>query len=270
MNRSEVWGLEQDLLAQLFDRLQRFALWILACAVAAAIATALYQQYKPQYAVTKASYTLADVRVKALAAVYDKLPADTALMLGALEIDELARFTTLLEHPAVWQATFSQPALCQADAGLCAAGDAALARQLQRQFKPFFQFEHKRRGNLLTLQWRTEQAAQGPLLLEALLAAAGEHYRHQMMAQLKMQSSDLQAALPLTATVGERSELSSRLDKVQAELHLWQASPARVLQPVLDINTKAAKGGSWLLPVVAALLAALLTLLVLLFLPRRC
>ena len=270
MNRSEVWGLEQDLLAQLFNRLQRFALWILACAAAAAIATLLYQQYKPQYAVTKASYTLADVRVKALAAVYDKLPADTALMLGALEIDELARFTTLLEHPAVWQSTFSQPALCQTDASLCAAGDTALARQLQLQFKPLFQFEHKRRGNLLTLQWRTEQAAQGPLLLDALLSAAGEHYRQQMINQLKMQSQDLQAALPLTATVGERSELSSRLDKVQAELHLWQASPARVLQPVLEVNTKAAKGGSWLLPVVAALLAALLALLVLLFLPRRC
>ncbi len=270
MNKSAVWGLEQDLLAQLFDRLQRYALWIFACAVAAAIATALYQQYKPQYAVTKASYTLADVRVKALAAVYDKLPADTALMLGALEIDELARFSSLLEHPAVWQATFEQPVLCQAEAALCAAGDAAQARLLQRQFKPLFQFEHKRRGNLLTLQWRTEQAAQGPLLLQALLSAAGEHYRQQMMNQLQLQSQDLQTALPLTTTVGERSELSSRLDKVQAELHLWQASPARVLQPVLEMNTKPAKTAGWLLPVVAALLAALLALLIVLFLPRRC
>jgi hypothetical protein len=269
MNNSEIVMFEQDLLSQLIERIQRFGLWILAVAVAAAVATLLYLQYKPQYALTKASYTLADVRVKSLAAVYDKLPAGTPLMLGALEIDELSRFSTLLEHPAVWQAVFSQPALCQAAADLCAKQDAQLATDLQRKFKPWFQFEHKRRGNLLTMQWRTPSIEQGPVLLNALLAAAGEHYRQQMLAQLVLQITDLQAALPLASTVGERSELSARLDIVQAEHHLWQASPARVLQPVLDMQSKPAKRGGWAIVLVAAALAALLSVLVLLFLPRR-
>ncbi len=269
MNRTELVMFEQDLLAQLLERIQRFALWIVVIAVAAALATLLYLQYKPQYATTKATFTLAEVRVKSLAAVYEKLPADTSLMLGALEIDELVRFATLLEHPAVWQATFSQPQLCQQVEALCAKQDPQKAAQLQRQFKPLFQYEHKRRGNLLSVQWRTVQPEQGAVLLNALLVAAGEHYRQQMVEQLTTQIKDLQAALPLASTVGERSELSSRLDKVQAEHHVWQVNPARVLQPVLEINTRTAKRPSWVVAVVAAMLAALLSVLVLLFLPRR-
>lgn len=269
MNNSEMLMFEQDLLSQFIERVKRFGLWILVVAVAAAIATLLYLQYKPQYALTKASYTLADVRVKSLAAVYDKLPAGTPLMLGALEIDELSRFSTLLEHPAVWQAVFTQAELCQAAADLCANQDPQLSKDLQRKFKPLFQYEHKRRGNLLTMQWRTPAIEQGPHLMKALLQSAGELYRQQMLAQLAQQITDLQAALALTSTVGERSELAALLDKVQAEHHLWQGSPARVLHPVLEMQSKPAKRGSWALVLVAATLAALLTLLVLLFLPRR-
>ncbi len=270
MNPSQIFSQELDLTNQMLLVLQRFKLWILVAAAAGALAGALFVKTQPPYAVANAGFTLAEHKVKQLAAVYDRLPAQTSLMLGALEIDEVARFALLLDNPEVWQKLWSNPTLCQQFASLCANDNKQQPQQLTATWRSKFQFEHKRRGNLLTVQWRAADAAQAQALLSALIQSAEAEYKTQAISQYQARAADLQTALDKAATVGERSELSVQLDKVQAELNILQNGTQMVLHAIQPLSAKAAKTRPLLfVAVVSALLAALFATLLLLLFYRR-
>ena len=227
-------------------------------------------KYLPKTGVAKATFTLADARVQELAAVYAGLPANTQLMLGALEIDELSRFSLLLQHPDVWQQLWSIPLLCQPVTDFCALTDSAKAKAQTQSWRGGFQFEHKRRGNVLSVQWRHADAKSAGLLLEALLQSATLQYQQQRLAQLTQQRDALQSALATINSIGERTELSSRLDPVLADIHLWQQGSQQVLHPLLPLQVHAAKSRSLVFPaIVGALLATLFAMLLALVFARR-
>lgn len=280
MNPSSIFSQEQDLSNQMLLVLQRFKLWILVAAAAGALAAAVFVKTQAPYAVAKAAFTLADYKVKQLASVYDRLPAQTSLMLGALEIDEVARFAMLFDNPAVWQGLWHDAALCEQFNELCAKdneqphqqgkGQQFTSQQLTSAWRSKFQFEHKRRGNLLTVQWRANSAAQAQALLEALLQSAEAQYKSQGISQYQARAADLQRALAKASTVGERSEISLALDKVQAELNILQTGTQGVLHAVQPISAKATTARPLLfIAVVAALLAAVGAILLALVFSRR-
>lgn len=270
MNPSQIFSQERDLTNQMLLVLIRFKLWILVAAAAGALAAAVFVKTQAPYAVAKAGFTLAEHKVKQLASVYDRLPAQTSLMLGALEIDEVARFAVLLDNPVVWQKLWSNKALCQQFATLCAKEDMQLSQQLTATWRAKFQFEHKRRGNLLTVQWRAADASQAQALLSALMQSAEAEYKTQAMSQYQARAVDLQHALDKAATVGERSEISVQLDKVQAELNILQNGTQSVLHAIQPLSAKTNKTRPLLfVAVVSALLFALVATLLLLVFHRR-
>lgn len=267
---SSIFSQEQDLSNQMLAALQRFKWWILVAAAAGALAGVLYSKSVPQQAEARATYTLAAHKVAQLAAVYDKLPAETSLMLGALEIDELARFTLLFEHSKVWQQLWSTPELCQAEPKLCAINDEAKQQQLRATWRAKFAYDHKRRGNQLIVIWRAATAAEAQLLLSAMMQSAEAEYKAQAIGQFQARQADLQLALEQAETVGERSELSAQLDKVQAELNVLLHGKQPILHALQPLTAKAAKHKPLLfIAVVAALLAALAATLLTLAFSRR-
>lgn len=267
---SSLFSQEQDLSNQMLAVLQRFKLWILVAAAAGALAGVVYSKTLPKYAEAKAGYTLAQHKVQQLAAVYDKLPAQTSLMLGALEIDELSRFTLLFEHPLVWQQLWSNAQLCQTKAEFCAQHDNTKQQQLTARWRGKFQYDHKRRGNFLSVKWRAASTAEAELLLTALMQSTEAEYKSQAIAQYLAREADLQKALAKAQTVGERSELSLQLDKVQAELNVLKHGSQSILHAVQPLSAKEGKNKPQLfIAVVAALLAALGAALLALVFSRR-
>lgn len=264
---SPLFSEEQDLANQMLAVLQSFKLWILVAAAAGALAAVLYSKTTPKYAEARAVYTLAEHKVAQLAAVYDKLPAQTSLMLGALEVDEMARFTLLLDHPLVWQQLWQNAALCQAQSTFCAGGDTGKQQQLTATWRSKFAYDHKRRGNQLTVKWRAPRTAEAEQLLSAMMQSAEAEYKTQAISQYRARQADLQQALEKAATVGERSELSVQLDKVQAELNVLQHGRQAVLHAVQPVTAKEPRNKPLLfIAVVGALLSALgATLLALVF-----
>ena len=273
MKDSALFEQEQLLTDVLWQSVRQFKLWIGAFALAGALGAAIAVKYLPQHSAAKASYTLASERVAALARVYDQLPKESTLLLGALEIDELSRFSLLLQHPDVWQQLWSQPALC-AQAGsttaqnFCASGDAAKAAQLTAQWRGGFQAEHKRRGNVLAIQWRSANPSSDtlksqPLLVSSLVQSAEAQYQRQVLQQLQLQVPGLQQALSQAQTIGERTELSRRLDQVQADIYLWQVGPQPVVHALLPVVVHAPKAKPLLFSMLAAGFAAALLALVL-------
>ncbi len=270
MNQSSMLSQERDLANLLLQAIGQFKLWIGVFALAGALGSAIALKYLPNTGVAKASFTLAEARVQELANVYADLPANTSLMLGALEIDELARFSMLLQHPTVWQQLWSSPVLCQKTEVYCALGQPPKADALSQQWRGGFHFEHKRRGNILSVQWRNADAKTAAVFLEALLDSATEQYRQQRLQQLIQQRDALQAALSSINSIGERSELSRRLDPVLTDIHLWQQGAQQVLQPILPLQVQPAKAKPLLFSaLVGALLAALLATLLALVFARR-
>lgn len=270
MNQSSMLSQERDLANLLLQALWQFKLWIGVFALAGALGTVVVLKYLPKTGVAKASFTLADARVQELASVYAGLPANTQLMLGALEIDELSRFSLLLQHPDVWQQLWSTSVLCLPLTDFCAQNDPAKAKAQSQSWRGGFQFEHKRRGNVLSVQWRHADAKTAGLLLEALLQSAALQYQQQQLLQLEQQRDVLQKALSTINSIGERSELSRRLDPVLADIHLWQQGPQQILHPILPIQVQAAKAKPLLFSaVVGALLGALFGMLLALVYVRR-
>lgn len=264
---SSLFSVEQDLANQMLAVLQRFKLWILVAAAAGALAAVLYSKTAPKYAEARAVYTLAQHKVAQLAAVYDKLPAQTSLMLGALEVDEMARFTLLLEHPQVWQQLWQDAALCQAQSALCAGGDTSKQQQLTATWRSKFSYDHKRRGNQLTVKWRAPSSSEAELLLSAMIKSAEAEYKAQAIGQYQARQADVQQALDKASTVGERSELSVQLDKIQAELNVLQHGRQTLLHAVQPLSVKEPRNKPLpFIAVVGALLSALgATLLALVF-----
>lgn len=270
MNQSSMLSQERDLANLLLQALWQFKLWIGVFALAGALGAVVALKYLPKTAIAKASYTLADARVQELASVYAGLPANTQLMLGALEIDELSRFSLLLQHPAVWQQLWSSPQLCLPATEFCAADAPEKATAQTKSWRGGFQFEHKRRGNVLSVQWRHADAKNAGLWLEALLQSAALQYQQQRLQQLILQRDALQSALSTINSIGERTELSRRLDPVLADIHLWQQGPQQILHPILPLQIQAAKAKPLLFSaVVGALLGALFGMLLALVFARR-
>lgn len=270
MNQSSMLSQERDLANLLLQALWQFKWWIGVFALAGALSTAVALKYLPKVGVAKASYTLAEARVQELASVYANLPANTQLMLGALEIDELSRFTLLLQHPQVWQQLWESPQLCQSSPELCALQEPEKAKLLMQQWRSGFQAEHRRRGNILSVQWRHADAKKAAVLLEALLQTATLQYQQQRLQQLTQQRDTLQQALATMTSIGERSELSRRLDPVLADIHLWQQGSQQVLHPVLPLQIQAAKAKPLVFSaLVGALLGGLFAMLLALVFARR-
>jgi hypothetical protein len=270
MNQSSLLSQERDLGNLMVQALWQFKLWIGVFALAGALGTAVALKYLPTSGVAKASFTLADARVQELAGVYANLPANTSLMLGALEIDELARFSVLLQHPDVWQQLWSSASLCQPASDVCALDNPDKAEALSQSWRGGFHFEHKRRGNLLSVQWRNADPKTAAILLDALLESATKQYQQQRLQQLTQQRDALQMALSSINSIGERSELSRRLDPVLADIHLWQQGAQQVLHPILPLQVQPAKAKPLVFSaLVGALLAALFAMLLALVFARR-
>jgi hypothetical protein len=270
MNPSSMLSQERDLTNLLWQALWQFKLWIGVFALAGALGAVVALKYLPKTGVAKASFTLADARVQELASVYTGLPANTQLMLGALEIDELSRFSLLLQHPTVWQQLWSSVRLCQPSTAWCAQNDPEKSKTLSQSWRGGFQFEHKRRGNILSVQWRNADANTAGLLLQALLESAAIQYQQQRLLQLTQQRDALQSALGTINSIGERSELSRRLDPILADIHIWQQGPQQVLHPILPLQIQAAKAKPVVFSaLVGALLGALLGMLLALVFARR-
>lgn len=270
MNQSTMLSQERDLTNLLWQALWQFKLWVGVFALAGALGTAVTLKYLPKTGVAKASYTLADARVQELAKDYSNLPANTQLMLGALEIDELSRFTLLLQHPKVWQQLWTSPKLCQSATEWCALEQPEKVASLMQRWRSGFQAEHKRRGNILAVQWRHADAQSAGLLLEALIQTATAEYQQQKLQQLEQQRDVLVQALSTINSIGERSELSRRLDPVLADIHLWQQGATPVLHPVLPLQVQAAKSRPVLFSaLVGALLGALFAVILALVFARR-
>lgn len=270
MNSSSMFSQERDLTHLLWQALWQFKLWIGVFALAGGLGTVVALKYLPKTGAAKASFTLADARVKELASVYSGLPANTQLMLGALEIDELSRFSLLLQHPSVWQQLWTSAHVCQPVTAWCVQDDADKIAALVQQWRSGFQFEHRRRGNILSVQWRSGDAKTAGLLLQALLDSAAVHYQQQRLTQLVQERDALQSALATIQSIGERSELSRRLDPILADIHLWQQGPQQILHPILPLQIQDAKAKPVLFSaVVGALLGTLFGMLLALVFARR-
>lgn len=106
--------------------------------------------------------------------------------------------------------------------------------------------------------------------MQALLQSATRQYQQQRLTQLTLQRDSLQTALGTINSIGERSELSRRLDPVLADIHLWQQAMPQVLHPILPLQIHAAQARPVLFSaVVGALLGALFAMLVALVFARR-
>lgn len=266
MKPAEILTPELELTSHLLFCIKRSWLWLLVAAAAGALVGALYIKQQTPLAIAKAQYTLAKSRIEHLATDYQQIKPGNQLLLGALEIDELARVGMLLEQPDVWQLVWQDQQFCAAYAQICQQDGVANYQQWRKRL----QFEHRRRGNMLFVQVRAEQPELAKALLAALIRAVETRYQQHGIVQLTEQVSILQQSLAKAGTVGERSEISAQLDKNQAQLTLWQAGayrPMHAWTPEILVSTPAKK--TLFIAVFAALLSALLASLVAAVVIRR-
>lgn len=263
MKTAEIVAPELELTSHLLFCIKRSWLWLLVAAAAGSLLGAVYVKQQTPLAVAKAQYTLAKSRIEHLATDYQQIKPGNQLLLGALEIDELARVGMLLEQPDVWQLVWQDPQFCQAYAELCQQAN-------YQQWRKRMQFEHRRRGNMLFVHIRAEQPELAKALLAALMRAVEARYQQHGISQLTTQVAILQQTLAASTTVGERSELAAQLDKNQAQLALWQAGAYRATYawtPEIVVSQPSKK--TLFVAIFAGLLSALLASLVAAVVIRR-
>lgn len=266
MKTADMFTPELELTSHLLFCLKRSWLWLLVAAAAGALLGALYVNQQAPLAVAKAQYTLAKSRIEHLATDYQQIKPGNQLLLGALEIDELARVGMLLEQPDVWQLIWQDVQFCADYAAICKTEATSNFKQWRKQL----QFEHRRRGNMLFVQIRAEQPELAKAMLAALIRAAEARYQQHGIVQLTEQVAILQQSLAKSSTVGERSELAAQLDKNQAQLTLWQAGayrPTHAWTPEILVSEPAKK--TLFVAVFAGLLSALLASLIAAVVIRR-
>ncbi|MDZ7901606.1 MAG: hypothetical protein U5L01_03310 [Rheinheimera sp.] len=266
MKAAEMLTPELELTSHLLFCIKRAWLWLLVAAAAGALLGAVYVKQQTPLAVAKAQYTLAKSRIEHLATDYQQIKPGNQLLLGALEIDELARVGMLLEQPDVWQLIWQDAQFCNAFAAICQQD----AKANYQQWRKRLQFEHRRRGNMLFVQVRAEQPELAKALLAALMRAVETRYQQHGVAQLTEQVTILQQTLAKSTTVGERSELAAQLDKNQAQLALWQAGayrPTHAWTPEILVSEPGKK--TLFIAVFAGLFSALLASLVAAVVVRR-
>jgi hypothetical protein len=260
---------ELEFSGQLYLVIRRLKWWLLVVAAACALAAAVYVKQQRYPASVDGHYSLAQTRVSLLAADYQQIAANTQLFIGALEVDELARFSLLIDSPSVWNALWQAKDWCQQQQQLCAS-DAAAAAALTKRWKPAFAQEHKRRGNLLYFRVKADQPELAKALLEQLIQQAEQQDQQARLQRLGAEQQLLQQALDSASTVGERSVLTQQLDNNLAAQNLWRQGYYPALKPVAPLRVKTATAPSLVLSsVVAALLGTLLALTLALLLLRR-
>lgn len=260
---------EVEFSGQLYLVMRRLKWWLLVVAAACALGGAFYAKQHRLAGSSQGHFSLSETRVSLLANDYRTIAANTQLFIGALEVDELARFSLLMDSGAVWSQLWQDAAWCKNQPKLCARS-AAEAVALTKIWQPAFSQEHKRRGNLLFFRLKATDAAQAEAVLTQLIRQAETLDQQIRLQNLQQQQQQLQQAMEQATTVGERSLLAQQLDQNLAAQNLWRQGYYPALKPVAALQTQAAKSPSLLLSAVAAaLLGTLLALtLALLFLRR--
>jgi len=260
---------ELEFTGQLYLVVRRLKWWLLVVAAACALAGAVYVKQHRFPASADGHFSLTETRVSLLAADYQQVAANTQLFIGALEVDELARFSLLIDSAPVWNSLWQDKSWCQQQPAWC-ANDAAAAAKLSSQWKAAFSQEHKRRGNLLYFRLKAESPELAAALLQQLIQQAEWQDQQERLQRLQTQQQQLQQALDSASTVGERSELTRQLDQNLAAQNLWRQGYYPALKPVAALQQKAAKAPSLLLSsLAAALFGTLLALTLALLLLRK-
>lgn len=248
---------------------RRLKWWLLVAAAAGALALVWLMQHKTSLASAQGHFSLSEARVQLLASDYQQLAPQSQLFIGALEVDELARLVLLLDSDQVWLTLLQSKAWCSGAAALC-ANSTEQARQLLAPVKARFQFEQKRRGNLLFVRWRDEDPQQARQQIRLLLDELIAQDQAARSLQLQQQAVLLQQALDKAASVGERSVLAQQLDKNNAELNLWQQGYYQPLKAVAELSVTPAKPAPlWFAALLGAVLGVLALLVAGLLLLRR-
>jgi len=260
---------ELEFSGQLYLVIRRLKWWLLVVAAASALGAALYVKQHRYVASAAGHFSLSEPRVSLLSQDYQQVAAGNQLFIGALEVDELARFSLLINSDVVWQNLWLDPQWCKENPALCGK-DAASAQSLTRQWKPAFAQEHKRRGNLLFFRMKAEQPELAAAILRQLIRQAEAQDQQERLQRLHTQQLQLQQALNTATTVGERSILTQQLDGNLAAQNLWRQGYYPALKPVAELQLKPAKAPSLILAsLAAALLGTLLAVTLALLLLRR-
>lgn len=248
--------------------LRRSALWLLVAAALGAVGAMYWQQQQTPQAYASANFSLNPARVQYLASLYAQMPPDSTLLLGALEVDEVSRFSVMMDEAELWLQLFVQPSVCQVQS-LCAKSEQDTQR-LTAYWRPRLQFEHKRRGNLLFVQVRADDGNVARLVLEQAVQQAERLELAQKLKQSEAQIQSLSQSVASASSVGERTELTALLDKAQAVASLWRHQTYHAMVPVGSIQVKPAKSRPVIfVAAVGALLASLLGFIVALAVVRR-
>jgi hypothetical protein len=264
-----MFATEVEFSGQLYLVMRRLKWWLLVVAAACALGGAFYAKQHRLAASSQGHFSLSDTRVGLLASDYRAIAANTQLFIGALEVDELARFSLLMDSSEVWGQLWRDADWCKSQPKLCArTADEATA--LTKIWKPAFAQEHKRRGNLLFFRFKAPEPALAEAVLNQLISQAEALDQQTRLQRLQQQQQQLQQAMEQASTVGERSLLAQQLDQNLAAQNLWRQGYYPALKPVASLQTQVAKSPSLLFSAVAAaLLGTLLALtLALLFLRR--
>jgi len=268
MIESPTLAKQTDPVAEVLFLIKRSWLWLLVFAAIGTVTALYWQKQQLPQAYASANFSLNPARVQYLASLYAQMPANSTLLLGVLEVDEVSRFSVMMDEAALWQQLFSQKDVC-VFAELCAKSADDVAR-LTAYWRPRLQFEHKRRGNLLFVQVRADDAAKAQVILEQAVKQAEVLELAQKLAQSEAQIASLTKNVAAAASVGERTELSALLDKAQAVASLWRQQTYHAMVPVGSIQIKPPKPRSpVLMGTVGALLGMLLGLIIALVVVRR-
>lgn len=247
---------------------KRSWLWLLVAAALGVVLALYWQKQQQPQAFASANFSLNPARVQYLSSLYSQMPANSTLLLGALEVDEVSRFTVMLDTASLWQQVFTQPSICEL-ATLCAKNADDIAR-LTTYWRPRVQFEHKRRGNLVFVKVRADDAEQAKRMLLAVVQQAEALELAQKLQQSEAQIVSLEQSVAKASSVGERTELTALLDKAQAIASLWRQQTYHAMVLVGEVQVKPTKARSGLfIGVVGGLLAGLFGVIVALVVVRR-
>lgn len=268
MIESQMQVVQANPVAELFFIVKRSWLWLLVFAAIGTVGALYWQKQQVPQAYASANFSLNPARVQYLSSLYAQMPPNSTLLLGALEVDEVSRFSVMMDEPALWQRLFSRPEVC-AFADLCAKSAEDIER-LTSYWRPRLQFEHKRRGNLLFVKVRADDAAKAQVILEQAVQQAEALELAQKLAQSEAQIQSLNQNVAAATSVGERTELTALLDKAQAVASLWRQQTYHAMVPVGAVQVKPAKSRSTAIAAtVGALLGALVGLMLALVVVRR-
>lgn len=299
---------EQQLLPFAGQLLWQWRFWLLCFVVAGALGAALWQRQQQSFVTARQTLTIADAQIKRVASIYPALPANSTLMLGALEIDELVRIDAAFNDAAFWRTWRQDPVVCNVLSS-CPTGEA-LAQDAAR-WQSRFSADHTRRGNLLVVKLKGEEPNQTKALLDSILASAAMQYRQRQIDQLTTQIDIISASLSAvvdtasvaadhqTATesrhdsassaapvakptavaarddasdaalsIGARGQLATKLDSYLAERHLLQQTQMPVFAELSHIQLSSASNKVMRASVLGALMGLILGAVLALLWPR--